>query len=157
MNTTFETHVFCAQNNITTDDCDRILHRVKQRTESPDYIRDILLVVPIDAPDGRKIKLVVRQGEQHDLIQYVGDFLQLYKMSPDNTEGLANEIHKRLPPIALQIPVSLTSRRQVSIRFTNNDNITNVVEAFCNFYEIDSKVQLLKVARSGMAPGTFVV
>lgn len=156
-NSTFETHVFCSQNNIISDDCERILRRVRQRTESPDYIRDILLVVPIDAPDGRKIKLVVREGEQHDLLQHVGDFLQLYKMDRGNTEGLANEVHRRLPPIALQIPVSLTARRQVSIRFANNDNITNVVEAFCNFYEIDSKVQLLKAARSGMAPGTFVV
>lgn len=149
--------MFCSQNNIISDDCERILRRVRQRTESPDYIRDILLVVPIDAPDGRKIKLVVREGEQHDLLQHVGDFLQLYKMDRGNTEGLANEVHRRLPPIALQIPVSLTARRQVSIRFANNDNITNVVEAFCNFYEIDSKVQLLKAARSGMAPGTFVV
>ena len=156
-NSTFETYVFCAQNEITSDDCERILKRVKQRTESVDYIRNLLLIVPIDAPDGRKIKLIVREGEQHDLFQHVGDFLQLYKMDRSNSEGLANEVHRRLPPIALQIPVSLTSRRQVSIRFANNDNITNVVEAFCNFYEIDSKVQLLKAARSGMAPGTFVV
>lgn len=157
-NATFETHVFCAQNNISSsDDCGRILQRVIQRTESSHYTRNILLVVPIDAPDGRKIKLIVREGEQHDLLQHVGDFLLLYKMNSGNTEGLANEVHKRLPPVALQIPVSLTAKRQVFIRFTKNDNITNVVEAFCNFYEIDSKAHLLKAARSGMAPGTFVV
>ena len=50
-----------------------------------------------------------------------------------------------------------TGRRQVSIRFSLNDNITNVVEAFCNFYEIDSTLQILKMARAGMAPGSFVV
>ena len=122
-NATFETHVFCAQNNISSsDDCGRILQRVIQRTESSHYTRNILLVVPIDAPDGRKIKLIVREGEQHDLLQHVGDFLLLYKMNSGNTEGLANEVHKRLPPVALQIPVSLTAKRQVFIRFTKNDN-----------------------------------
>lgn len=159
-NSTFETHVFCAKNGVDEfDACERVLKRVEERLNPTSFTRRILLVVPVDAPDGRKIKLIVREGEQHDLIQHVGDFLELYHMSRDNTLGLANEVHKRLPSVSLQIPVSTPMRRQVSIRFSDNENITNVIEAFSNFYDIDSsaKVQILKMARAGMAPGTFVV
>ena len=158
-NVTLETRLFCARNNITAlEDCERILERVKERIESNTFTRSLLLVVPVDSPDGRSIKLIVREGEQHDLLQHAADFLQLYKMPIENAEGLANELHRRLPEVALRIPVSLQSRRQVAARFSSNDNITNVVEAFCNFYEIDdSRIQLLKLARSGMAPGSFVV
>jgi hypothetical protein len=159
-NTTFETHVFCAKYGVDDfDDCERVLKRVEDRVNPANYVRRILLVVPVDAPDGRKIKLVVREGEQHDLVQHVGDFLELYRMSRDNTLGLANEVHKRLPAVSLQIPVNTPMRRQVSIRFSDNENITNVIEGFASFYELDgsAKTQILKMARAGMAPGTFVV
>ena len=159
-NSTFETHIFCAKSNITSlEECNRILERVKERLEPKTFYRNILLVVPVDAPDGRKIKLVIREGEQHDLVQFVGDFLELYRMSRDSALGLANEVNKRLPPAALQIPITTPMKRQIAIRFTNNDNITNVVEAFVNFYDVDpvSKLQILKMARAGMAPGSYVV
>ena len=101
----------------------------------------------------------VPPGEQHDLHQYLLDFLEFYRMDAGSAQMLANEVHKRLPPVALQIPVSLTNQRKVAVRFSEHDNVTAVVEAFMNVFEAEPgiKVQLLKYARAGLAPGTYVV
>jgi hypothetical protein len=77
----------------------------------------------------------------------------------DNVLRVANAINNQLPGAVLQIPIGLTAQRSVQIRFALNDNITNVVEAFVNYFTIDpqTKVEILKRARFGMAPGTFMV
>ena len=54
-----------------------------------------MVVVPLDAPDSRKIQLIVREGEQHDLIQFVADYFELYKIPTASVEMVANEVHKR--------------------------------------------------------------
>lgn len=163
-NATVETGVFCAKydkaEQVTdTPWCQALLRRVEQRLQPESFQRRILLVVPVDAPDSRKLKLVIREGEQHDLVQLVSDFFEVYRMPADSVYMMAQEVHKRLPAVALQIPVGLSAQRQVQIRFSLNDNITNVVEGFTNFYELDDhvKVQIMKRARHGMAPGTFMV
>lgn len=158
-NVTVETGVFCAKWGIReSDQCDKLLERVNARL-NVSFVRRILVVVPIDAPDSRKLQLVVREGEQHDLLQFVADFFELYHMPTASLEMVANEVHRRLPAVALQIPVGLSSKRQVSIRFSLGDNITAVVEAFTNFYEIDSntKLQIVRHARNGMSPGSYLV
>lgn len=41
-------------------------------------------------------QMVLRQGEQHDLIQFTRDFLDYYKMSnPQSVEAVANAMHQR--------------------------------------------------------------
>lgn len=141
--------------------CQELLRRVEERLRPARYPFDrrVLLTVPVDAPDSRQLQLVVRQGEQHDLLQYVSDFCEFYKMSGVNLLGLAEEVHRRLPAVALQIPVGLPGQRQVSIRFALQENITEVVNGFANFYDIDENLRLaiVKRARQGMAPGTFMV
>ena len=60
LNGTFETHVFCAKNNITDKDaCERLENHVKKRLDPATYTRSILLVVPVDAPDARKLQVKV--------------------------------------------------------------------------------------------------
>jgi len=102
---------------------------------------------------------VVREGDQHDLMQFVYDFFQYYRLPLASVEMVANEVHKRLPPVALQIPVSMQSQRTIQIRFSTADNITNVIEAAGNLYDFgeESKIAILKRARYGMAPGSFMV
>jgi hypothetical protein len=40
--------------------------------------------------------MVLRQGEQHDLIEFTRDFLEYYKMSnPQAIEAVANAMHQR--------------------------------------------------------------
>lgn len=163
-NATVETGVFCAQNDNSEDVtstpwCSGLLKRVENRLNSDKFVRKILLVVPIDAPDGRKLQLVIRQGEQHDLLQLVADFFQLYHLNMDMVHGMANEVNKRLPAVAVQIPVSLGSQRSVQARFSRDDNITAVVEGFANFFEVpdEMKIAIAKRARHDMAPGTYMV
>ena len=106
-----------------------------------------------------EIKLIIREGEQHDLMLFVSDFLEYYRMSTDSALQIANVVFQRLPAVALQIPVSIQTRRQINIRFSSNDNITKVIEAFTDFYDLDggAKLQITKMARAGMAPGTFII
>lgn len=159
-NATVATHVFCAKNNITkSEECDLLHERVKQRLDDLHFVRRIILVLPIEAPDSRQLRLVIREGEQHDLHQFVADFFELYYMSQQSVPMVVNEVLKRLPAAAIQIPVGLGSKRKVVARFAAEENVTAVTEGFVNFFEIDegTKLQILKMARAGMAPGTYVV
>lgn len=163
VNATVETGVFCAKYDNSKDVtesawCKGLIQRVHNRL-NVEFNRNIVLVVPIDAPDSRKLKLIIREGEQHDLVQLVSDFFELYHIPSDNIYPMAQEVNKRLPAVALQIPVGLSAQRQVVARFSLNENITNVVEGFANFYELDDsvKIAIMKRARHGMAPGTFMV
>lgn len=156
-----ETSVFCAKHDITdTKPCDLLLDRVRARLNvSSAFSRRVLVVLPLDAPDSRKLQLVVREGEQHDLRQLSADFFELYHMPLASVDVVAEELHKRLPPVALQIPIGITAKRQVVIRFSLNDNITTVVDAFTNYFEIDeaTRLAIAKRARVGMAPGTYLI
>lgn len=161
-NASIETGVFCARSGIDQEECDNLQKRVESRLSGADgaYTRRIIGTLNVDAPDGRKLMFVIRESEQHDLIQYTSDFLEYYKMHSMNAVNiLANEMHKRLPEPALRIPVSLPHQRSVEIRFSRNDNITAVVAGFVDFYELDegAKTQILRLARDGMSPGTFMV
>ena len=86
-------------------------------------------------------------------------FVESHFFSFLSQQMVANEVLKRLPPVEVQVPVSMASQRQVVARFSRNDNITTVVAAFANFFEIDDavKIAIMKRARYGMAPGTFLV
>jgi hypothetical protein len=65
-NSTLETHVFCARNNVTrSQECADLFVRVQQRLECLAFVRRILLVLPIEAPDSRKLRLVVREVCPH--------------------------------------------------------------------------------------------
>lgn len=158
-NATVDTHVFCARNGIAGSECDLLHDRVRQRLYDLTFTRRVLLVLPVEAPDARQLKLVVREGEQHDLPQLVADFLEFYSMSAQSVSMVLGEVLRRLPAVAMQIPVGLGSKRKVVARFAADDNITAVAEGFANFFEIDdgTKLQILKIARAGMAPGTYVV
>ena len=162
-NATLEAHVFCTKNDVeSADRCDAILARVQSLVDvdSSRYIRRVLLNVPINAPDGRKLQLVLREGEQHDLRQYVADFFELYRMPSESIDGFVAEVNKRLAPVALVVPVDLPGKRRIIARFSEHDNVTATVEAFMNYFELGDetlKIAIMKRARHGLAPGTFLV
>jgi hypothetical protein len=158
-NTTIEVNVFCARYNITsTDKCDEIQKRVNDRL-NVSFLRNVILVIPIDAPDSRKLQMVIRQGEQHDLRQFVSDFFQLYHMSQEYVNGMVQEVSKRLPAPILQLPVALAGKRKVFMTLAESDNATAVVEGFCNFFELEEniRIQLMKHTRNGLAPGSLLL
>jgi hypothetical protein len=116
----FTTGVFCAKYDsskhpVDSDWCRALMKRVTQRLETPTFVRRILLIVPIDAPDSRKLKLVIREGEQHDVVQFVSDFFELYHLSMEMVHGMAAEVLKRLPAVATSVPVGLSGKRQVTV------------------------------------------
>lgn len=158
-NVTIETGAFCLRHNVSQSLCEGLQTRVAQRLDPyPRFARTVLLSLPVDAPDSRTVRLLVRQGEQHDLRQLATDFLEFYRMPPQNADMLAQEAHKRLPAVALSVPVSLQARRQVAVRFSLDDNITAVVEGFASVFDAEEmKVAILKRARFGMSPGSFLV
>lgn len=162
-NATVETNVFCAKYNITSrEDCAALQERVETRLNTSHvYHRRVVLSVPIDALDGRKLYLIIREGEQHDVWQHVTDFFTLYYLPLDTVPGMVQEVNRRLPGTVLAIPVSLQAagQRGVSLVLAANDNITNVVEGFIGHYGLDRglKVELMKRALYGMAPGSYLV
>ena len=84
--------MFCAKHSIP--DCDPLQSRVTQRLDTP-FNRRALLTVPINAPDTRKLSLIIREGEQHDVQQYVRDFFELYGMDLGSVAGMVVEVNKR--------------------------------------------------------------
>ena len=170
-NATVETGVFCMKYAIDMIDCDKLLYRVHQRLQIPyvysgrhvsvTYSRNVLTTLTVDAPDTRQLKLVIRQGEQHDLGQFITDFLAYYKMPLENVQVVYNALISRLPSVALAIPINRSAKRLVTLNIYNNDNITQVVEAFIDAMELgdDAGIRetLIKRARHGMAPGTFLI
>ena len=58
--------------------------------------RTLLLTVPVNTPDGRSAKLQIRQGEQHDLMGLVGDFVAAYRIADGFTYNLANEVRAQI-------------------------------------------------------------
>ncbi len=158
-NVTMEVGIFCAKHNITSRKACRAVEDKVQHRLNVTFNRKMLAVVPVDAPDGRKLQVVVHEGEQHDLWQFIGDFFQFYHLPTASLEIMVQEVHKRLPPIAIQIPVNMGGQRGFQLRFAQNDNLTNVVEAAANIFDFDdaAKLAIVKRARFGMAPGSFMV
>ena len=159
-NATVETGAFCLRHNVTLPACEELQARVAARIDAPRFVRSVLLALPVDAPDSRTLRLVVRQGEQHDLPQLAADFLEVFRMSPQNVGVIAAELHKRLPAVALSVPVSLQARRQLAVRFALHDNITAVVEGFVSVFDVqedEMRLALLTRARFGLSPGTFLI
>lgn len=170
-NATVETGVFCAKYNITRrQQCADVEERARLLLGRPSdnapaqlpFERRLLLTVPIDAPDSRRLLLQVWEGEQHTLPQLCADFFEHYQLDASQAGALANLAEQRLPPALLRIPVQLGGRRAVSLRLAQGDNVTAVVEAFCHVLELgegeqDLKTAILKRARYGMAPGTFLL
>jgi len=161
LNETVEVAVFCAENGYhDQDDCDEVQSMVQKRLMPANYSREIIGLLSVDAPDSRKLKMVLRQGEQHDLLQFTRDFLEYYKMSnPQSIEAVANAMHQRLPATQLQLPVSLTAERRVGIRLASGENISAVIQGFMDVYDVpqEMSVKLLRMAMDGMNPGSFVV
>ena len=85
--------------------CAKLIKLVRRRLEPDEraYHRTPLVVVPVDSPDGRQLKLVVWEGEQHNLLQAVGDWLLLNHMDSVAPLPLAEQVNMRLPNPVLQV------------------------------------------------------
>lgn len=141
--------------------CGRLNKLVRKRLD-PQYrsfARPPLVTVSVDSPDGRTLTLVVWEGEQHNLLQTVSDFLQLHRIQSVDPRPLAEEVNRRLPSPVLNVPVALENQRTVMLRFCDRDNITNVVHAFADYYSVGTEAidTLHRRGVYGMKPGSFLV
>lgn len=160
-NVTMETGIFCARNNITNrKQCGDIEARVNERLLDVKFQRSIRLSFSVSAPDTRELTFVVYEGEQHELLQLCSDFSEFYGLPLESApRALYSKVVELMSPAIFTIPVEMGKTRPVTIHFSKGDNITNVVEGFTNFFEADAnlKLAILKRARFGMNPGTFIV
>ncbi len=159
-NITMETGVFCARNNITDrKQCKDIEARVNDRLNVK-FQRNVRVSFSVNAPDSRELTFVIHEGEQHELLQHCSDFSELYGLPLESApRALQTKALELMSPAIFSIPVEMGKTRPVTIQFSKGDNITNVVEGFANFFEADPnlKLAILKRARFGMNPGTFIV
>lgn len=159
-NSSIEVGIFCMQNKIDDEeDCEKIQSRVRSLLGNDRFDRKVRATVSVDAPDSRKLQLVVREGDQHDIIQFASDFLEYYKIhSHDSVQAVANVLNQRLGAIAHQIPVSLQSQREVKVRLAKGDNITSTLRAFANYYFLGEDVlpQLFQMAKQRLPRGSYM-
>jgi hypothetical protein len=143
-----------------TDECARLHRRIRSifDEKSRTYNRKVLAIVPVDSPDGRLLNFVVHQGEQHNLLQLVEDFMNYYHLDIRAAPGVANAVNSRLPGVDLQLPVELSRRIRIPFRLSKGDNVTDVINAFVSYYgEPSIRTSLLRAAEYGMKPGSFLV
>lgn len=157
-NVTLIADQFCAKHDVPEKDTVIIIASVKER-----YLkrmnRSLLLTFPLDVPDGRTINFDVRQGEQHDLIRLVQDYSLAMRINID-VEQLANIAHKKLPTQIMEVPVDLPMQRRIILRVRIGDEPRELVEAFCEFFDIDpvfAGTNILSAVYRGLNPGAIVV
>ena len=175
-NYTIETNIFCDRYGLSglgmgmvemrgvskepMSECERLQALVRRRLldEHRDYSRPPLVEVPLDSPDGRTLTLVIYEGEQHNLLQTVADFLQFHNILTVPPLPVAEAVNLRLPNPILTLPVALDKQRTVMMRVCDGDNVTNVVHAFADMYNVPHAIdQLKRMAVNGMHPGSFLV
>jgi len=118
----------------------------------------VKLYLPVTLPDGRSVKFEVREGDHHDLMGFVATRATVYRIPDGFVYGVANEIHKRLPPEVASLPVNLPGRNlQLSIR--QGDNIEEAVTAFCELYDLplENVPQLRQSVMQKLNPGVGFV
>ena len=114
-NATDEALRFCMMYNITEQRMDNIVELAVQRLDKR-LRRRVLVTVPVNGLDGRKLQLQVREGEQHSLYNTVLDFCLAYGMEEGVVLNLANVVNRRLPNVLLEIPVSAPGSVELRVR-----------------------------------------
>ena len=157
-NATLVADQFCAKHAIDEEATSKIVAQVTERYAKR-MNRSLLLTFPLDVPDGRTINFDVRQGEQHDLIRLVQDYSLAMRINID-VEQLANIAHKKLPTQIMEVPVDLAMQRRIVLRVRQGDEPRELVEAFCEFFDIDPEhagANILGAVYRGLNPGAIVV
>jgi hypothetical protein len=157
-NATLVADEFCAKHEIEEEATSKIIQQVTERYTKR-MNRSLLLTFPLDVPDGRSINFDVRQGEQHDLIRLVQDYSLAMRINID-VEQLANIAHKKLKQQIMEIPVDLPMQRRIILRVRHGDEPRELVEAFCEFFDIDpvhAGTNILAAVYRGLHPGAIVV
>merc|ERR1712100_626835 len=133
-NATAEAEDFCVMHGVPMDEQPGVVEEATEQAERR-AARDIVLTVPIDAPDGRKLQLELREGEQHEIGYAVQIFAEAMRLGAIDVNALANVVLQRLPAPIMTLPVHLGG--QLQLRVTPGANVTLVVSAFAQVHALD--------------------
>lgn len=141
----FASQVFLAvhaeQHNLTFDpEAERRLEHWISEQARIRSMRKVLLALNISAPDGRQLELKLRQGDQHELSYILGHWAEAEGLGRDVAANLASQLEARLPPKVkdFNIPAGqfVTGQRELNLRLSQGDVLTEVVPIFCDVYRI---------------------
>jgi hypothetical protein len=122
--------------------------------------RRLLVSMPIDAPDGRKVTIQLREGDQHQLGRIVGDFCTAMRFAHAGNQVLA-AVETKLPPAILYLPVELPGLGRLQMRLCSTDSVRveEEVRSFCGVHDIPMEHvgRLTHHALSSLFPRSHVV
>mmetsp|Transcript_5601 Transcript_5601/g.20180 ORF Transcript_5601/g.20180 Transcript_5601/m.20180 type:complete len:168 (-) Transcript_5601:64-567(-) len=122
----------------------------------------LLVELPVVAPDGRKLALQIRDGEQHDLVEYMRTFAKYAKLPSSSVQPLAQEALRRLPAAVLQVPINLGGSRQLVLTVSRGDEerLDELISNFCDRHGIkeeSAQHQIKRTVRSKLHPGATLL
>mgnify|MGYP005993402829 CR=1 FL=1 len=120
--------------------------------------RALLLAVPVDGPDGRKLTFEIREGEQHDIYQTAVQFAAAYKIHNSFAENLANQAHQRLQPQVAEVPVNM-GQATVPFRVRQRDDLDVTIPGFMKMYGLQDNARIIikEQVMDAIPPGAFIM
>merc|ERR1711871_1710310 len=101
----------------------------------------LIAKVPVTAPDGRRLVIELRQGEQHDLVQFARDYCVAARLPLDLAGSIADAVAAKLAPVQFRQSVSGEGRVDVTVHMRRGEKAVQVVPSFCRRRGIDGGAQ----------------
>ena len=126
---TEEVMKFCAVHNMTDRICDWMRSNLATHVEQ--HFKDsILATASLQAPDGRELIIYLRQGDQHDLTQFVTDYVSVTKLPINVIPSITMMLERKLQPTIFEQSISGEGRLGIQLKLKRGDNAKDVVMAF---------------------------
>ena len=94
--------------------------------------RRAVTAVDVDAPDGRRLRCEVREGEEHDLERHVSEWALVERVTQGAVGQIADAIRARLPPVLVAFPVDVPGRARLTFeaRARDEEEVRRGADAF---------------------------
>jgi hypothetical protein len=120
---------FCAVHNMTDRVCNWMRDRLSTHVEA--HFKDqVLATASLQAPDGRDLIIYLRQGDQHDLNQFVTDYVAVSKLPRNVIPSITMMLERKLQPNVFEQSINGEGRIGITLRLKRGDNAKEVVMAF---------------------------
>lgn len=126
--------------------------------------QQILSRFPVNVPDGRRVTVDVREGEQHDLETHLRAFSAAMNLSPALVPQLVAAASARLPDTVMSMPIDVPNQKKISMKVSsraaaNTSVLWDVATAFCKVNRLPESnvVNLVRGALRGLEPTAFVL
>ena len=137
---TEEVMKFCAVYNMTDQVCDWMRTKLAPHVEQ--HFKDsVLATTSLVAPDGRNLIIFLRQGDQHDLNQFVTDYVSVTKLPMNVIPSITMMLERKLAPTVFEQKITGEARLGSKLRVKRGDNAKEVVMAFGRRAGISAEAQ----------------